>query len=294
MAEEFQPVQCFFDHHGVKLSYFEWGTPATDKPSLLFVHATGFHGRCWDEIIERFAHCHVVSWEQQGHGRSEGGPIDSWADIAAQLSAFIESRDYRFALAIGHSMGGHVLTVTAAQTNAFDQILLIDPTIFNPEAYQHDAEYRAAFKAGSAPSERRRAEFPSVEAMKEGLAAKGSFPVYTPRAYDDYCRYGLLEQDDGSFRLACEPKVEASVYVSSRSNASIYESVRSVQVPVHIMRAQACDARQGGSVDFAFSPTWSGLVNEFPNATEHHYQELTHFIPMQAPDEVERVIRERL
>ena len=36
------------------------------------------------------------------------------------------------------------------------------------------------------------------------------------------------------------------------------------------------------------------VVNEFPNATEHHYQELTHFIPMQAPDEVERVIRQQL
>lgn len=294
MSAVFQPIQKSFTHDGIELCYFEWGEAVESKPSLLFVHATGFHGRCWDELIERFPDCHCIAYEQHGHGRSEGGRIEHWRDVAAELAAFVLSRGHRFDLAVGHSMGGHSLVTAAALTPVFDKLLLIDPTIFNPESYAHDEAYRAAFKPGQAPSERRRADFSSPEAMMEGLAQKGSFPVYSRRSYEDYCRYGLLEQADGSWRLACEPAVEASVYVSSRSNPGVHEDIASIEVPVHIMRAQERGADQQAGMDFSFSPTWPGLVEKFPNATERHYSELTHFIPMQAPDEVERVMREML
>jgi lipase len=292
MSAVFVPLQRSFHHNGLELSYFEWGVHSADKPSLLFVHATGFHGRCWDEIIERFPDCHIIAFEQHGHGRSEGEPVEHWQLFGDQLTAFITSRDHRFDLGIGHSMGGHTLVMAAADSQAIDRLLLIDPTIFDPELYATDEDYRAAFAPGQAPSERRRSEYPSVEAMKEGLAIKGSFPVYTARAYDDYCRYGLIEQEDGLWHLACAPKMEASIYLSGRSNSAIFESVHAVHCPVHIMRAKERGTQVAGKLDFSFSPTWEGLVKEFPNATEHYYPELTHFIPMQVPDEVERVIRE--
>lgn len=152
MSAVFEPIQHSFHHNGLELSYFEWGVPSADKPSVLFVHATGFHGRCWDEIIEKFSDCHCIAYEQHGHGRSEGGPIERWQDVAAELSAFVQSLGYRFDVGVGHSMGGHVLVEVAAQTPVFDHLLLIDPTIFNPESYGHDAAYRAAFKPGQGKS----------------------------------------------------------------------------------------------------------------------------------------------
>jgi hypothetical protein len=35
----------------VELAYFERGVRSAARPSLLFAHATGFHGRIWDRII---------------------------------------------------------------------------------------------------------------------------------------------------------------------------------------------------------------------------------------------------
>jgi pimeloyl-ACP methyl ester carboxylesterase len=289
-----QPVQRSHQFDGLDFAYFEWGEPAPGRPSLLFVHATGFHGRVWDDIIERFPYCHAIAYELHGHGRSEGGPIEHTRELIDPLTAFVAGRDHRFSVGVGHSMGAHALVAVAAETGAFERLLLIDPTIFTPESYRADAEYRAAFTPGNAPSERRRREFPSPEAMKEALIEKGSFAVYKPRIYDDYCRFGLIEQADGSYQLACAPEMEASVYICARSNAAIFDCVHSLEIPVFIMRAQERSRREPGHMDFAFSPTWPELVKEFSDARETYYPQLTHFIAMQDPDEVERVLKEEI
>ena len=292
MSAVFQPVQQFFRYEDLDLSYFEWGQPALGRPSLLFVHATGFHGRCWDGIIERFADCHCIAYEQHGHGRSEGGPIEHWGAVGAELAAFVDSLGYSFGVGIGHSMGAHSLVVAAALSPVFERLLLIDPTIFDPASYTEEANYRRAI-SGNVPSSRRRSEFDSPEQMIESLAGKGSFPVFDRRMFEDYCRHGLIEQEDGSFHLACSPQVESSVYVSSRSNNKIYDNVHAIDVPVHIMRARQGE-RDGQSIDFSTSPTWPPLVNEFAQASDQLYPDTTHFIPQQDPDEVERVLRRQL
>jgi lipase len=288
------PVQGEMHFNGLSYCYFEWGQPGPGRPSLLFVHATGFHARVWDEIIERFPDCHVLAFELHGHGRSEGGPVRHWREFVDSLTAFVRGREHRFDVGIGHSMGAHTLVMAAAETQAFDRLLLIDPTIFSPDSYSPEAAKHKAYAPENAPSARRRREFASPEAMMEALAGKGSFSHYTPRAYADYCRFGLIEQADGSFQLACAPEMEASVYISSRSNYTIYDSVHALDVPVFIMRAQEPDGTGIGNMSFAFSPTWPGLVGEFRHGREKHYPELTHFIPMQDPDEVERVLRAEL
>ena len=37
--------------NGVDIAVFEWGQARADQPSILFVHATGFHARIWDQVI---------------------------------------------------------------------------------------------------------------------------------------------------------------------------------------------------------------------------------------------------
>ena len=52
------------------LAYFERNTHLRSKgPTLLFVHATGFHGRVWDKIINSIGKFHSISVDQRGHGR---------------------------------------------------------------------------------------------------------------------------------------------------------------------------------------------------------------------------------
>ncbi|MBT6277082.1 MAG: alpha/beta hydrolase, partial [Chromatiales bacterium] len=120
-----------------------------------------------------------------------------------------------------------------------------------------------------------------------------SYPLFDRQMFWDYCRYGLLPTANGDFVLACPPEVEAAVYVAARTNGAVFESVRSLEIPVLILRAkESPKVRQ--PMDFASSPTWPQLVNEFAHGREIHLPQYTHFIPLQAPERVIAVIQDEV
>ena len=58
--------------------------------------------------------------------------------------------------------------------------------------------------------------------MIDRLRGKGSYGIFDSEVFKDYCKYGLLKNEEGSgYHLACPPDIEASVYSSSRTNAKI-------------------------------------------------------------------------
>jgi lipase len=271
--------------NGVELAYFERGTARADRPTLLFVHPTGYHGRVWDRIIESFAGYHVLTLEQRGHGRSEKRRIEHWRVFGEDMAAFVTALDLQSIVGVGHSMGGHAMVDAAAKSGRFDRLVLIDPTIAAPEAYAQPP----VFEGGVHPAARRKNRFASPAEMAERLLEKGAYHLFERRILDDYCEHGLVPTESGDYQLACPPEIEASVYMASRSNGKIYDSVRSLDIPVLILRAQLPGTEQT-AMDFSPSPTWPWLVKEFKHGREIHYADCTHFIPMQIPDEVVRVI----
>jgi len=79
--------------------------------------------------------------------------------------------------------------------------------------------------------------------------------------------------------------------MTSHGSAEIFDFVEEVDVPVVIVRAKS---PVGEEVDFSASPTWPGLVERFSAGTEHHWPDCSHFIPMQRPDAVVELLKERL
>lgn len=284
-----QPQEKYVEVNGTRLCYFERGTPSKERPTLLFVHATGFHARTWDYHCEALAEFHSIAIDQRGHGRSSKLAVDNWRTFGEDQQAFIEALDLRNLFGVGHSMGGHGLVQAAAgSSRRFAGLLLLDPTISEPDAYRAEA---ADAESGLHPAAKRRKFFASVDAMVESLGSKSSFPLFAPRIFNDYCKYGLEPAPDGrQLQLCCEPEIEAHVYMAARSNKGIYDSVRSLDRPVMIIRAQR--PADMTVMDFSVSPTWPGLVREFNNAQELHWQDCTHFIPMQRPNEVVQAIRD--
>ncbi len=275
--------------NGAELAYFERGARRDDRPSLLFVHATGFHGRVWDYHAEAFPEHHIIALEQRGHGRSEKLAVTNWRTFGEDLAAVVQALDLQGLVGIGHSMGAHAMIDGAALSGRFNRLLLLDPTVAEEAAY--GPEYLAAFGDALHPAAKRRNQFASVEEMIESLAPKSSFPLFHPRIFRDYCEHGLLQREAG-FVLACPPEVEAHVYMSARSNAGVYDSARSLDVPVTIVRAQL--PAPNATHDFSSSPTWSGLAGVFKQAEDIHWADCTHFIPMQRPDEVIDLIRHQV
>jgi pimeloyl-ACP methyl ester carboxylesterase len=261
----------------VTIAVWDW---KGDDPPIFLVHAAGLHGRCWDQVIERLAsHRRVVAVDCRGHGHSDvPWPPYSWSVLAADLVEVIDEMALRDIMGVGHSMGGHLVArAAAAIPTHFDRLLLLDPAIVPPELLQLFEAARDRI-----PQVRRRSRWASPQEMAAHLASRDAFSRWDRKALDDYCRYGLRPATDrDGFELACPPSVESALYIGQLEH-DIYERVRSIELPVTVVR---CRERPEGSPmsDFSYSPTWPGLVRAFPHAAEQHMRDARHFFPMEDP-----------
>ncbi len=280
-----------------ELAYFERHPERKGRgPTLLLVHATGFHARLWDQILARLPAVHSIALDQRGHGRSESQPIRHWRVMGEDQARLVAALDLRDIVGVGHSMGGHaMIDAAAACPDRFRRLILIDPVVAPPEAYVGDPDPWRLPEGELHPAARRRDRFDSVDAMVDRLKDRSSFPRFDPQILRDYCEHGVEPAPDGDgVVLLCKPEVEASVYMSSRTNGGVFDSARSLQIPVLVLRAQEPREHLTGPMAFSTSPTWPGLAAEFSNGREIHYPDKTHLLPMEIPDEVAALIAEAL
>jgi pimeloyl-ACP methyl ester carboxylesterase len=284
-----EPKEHQLQTNGINLTYFEWGDPEAEP--VLLIHATGFHARCWDRVVAELGDgFHVYAVDMRGHGRSDKIPPYVWESFAADLSGLIEHLELHAAIGVGHSMGGHALVqVAAGHPGAFKRLLLVDPVIFDPEAYAHD-RYKGFESAEDHPVSKRKNDWRDWQEMYERFKDRGSFALWDDEVLKDYCRYGIAERPDGRFELACPPLVESSIYLGN-TGTNVYGLIDKVDVPVLVLRAKTRDPNESQIMDFSLSPTWPDVAARFPQGEDVYLPELTHFIPMQAPAFVAAFIR---
>jgi lipase len=269
---------------GGDLCWFEWGAAAPDRPSLLLVHATGFHARCWDAIVAALpVGMHVIAPDLRGHGRSyRPVSIGNWAETGDDVVALIDALapDLRLVVA-GHSMGGVCAVYAGAKRpDRCDGLILIDPVIFAPEHYADPA-----MVIGGDPAEhfvaRRRNHWASADEMIARFAARAPYDRWDARVLADYCRWGLVQSADGAgLELACPPLLEASAYLGNAA-FNPHRAAAAIRCPVTVLRGR--QGERGQTLDFSISPTWAGLAGVFADGHDEHWDECSHFIPMEAP-----------
>lgn len=284
-----EPAQHNFQGSGARLTWFEWGKPGGQ--TVFLVHATGFHGRCWDEVVAALpADFHVIAVEMRGHGRSERVPPYIWASFARDVTELVDHLGLKSAIGVGHSMGGHALVqVCARLPGAFERLLLVDPVIFEPDAYVSD-RYRNFQGPEDHPVSKRRNQWTSWEEMYERFADRGSFALWKDQVLRDYCRHGVVPAASGEgFELACPPLVEASVYLGN-TGTDVHDLMPGIDIPVVVLRARGRDPDASDAMDFSRSPTWEKVAAAFPKGRDVYLPHLTHFIPMQDPQLVARFI----
>ena len=276
---------------GNEMVWFEWGP--RDAPLVVLAHATGFHARCWDATIQALGDGHrVVAMDQRGHGRSgKQGPFE-WTQFGADLAELLNLLDARGAIGVGHSMGGHALVQAAAlDGERFTRLVLVDPVIMEPAVYVGWSEDRPFNSAEEHPVARRRADFASWQAMHERFRDRLPFSRWRPEVLRDYCRHGVLPKPDGAgVTLACPPVVESSIYLGS-GGTDVHALLRELPHPTLVIRARKREVRQG-EMDFSGSPTWEGVAAALPNGQDLYRPDLTHFVPMQAPELVALAIQD--
>jgi len=286
-----EPREHRFQGRHASLCYFEWGDAGA--PPVLLVHATGFHARVWDQTVAALPPgYHVYAVDMRGHGRSERVEPYVWDSFGGDLREFVEYLDLQDAVGVGHSMGGHCVTQVAgtlADRQPFRHLVLVDPVIFEPEAYREN-RYRGFDGPEDHPVARRRDHWTDWQEMFDRFRDRKPFCDWRPAALADYCRYGVVPAADGDgFELACPPLVEASVYLGN-TETDIYALIPRIRIPVAVLRAKPREADEHGLMDFSKSPTWPAVAAQFPHGRDVYLPELTHFIPFQDPDLVARFI----
>jgi pimeloyl-ACP methyl ester carboxylesterase len=269
--------------NGQQIAVWDW---PGDGPALLFAHATGFHGRCWDRIVARFPERRCLAIDARGHGRSsKPAPPIEWRDFGPDLAAVAAHFELRDTVGVGHSSGGHTTVQCAAlRPETYRSLLVIDPTIFPRELYGApfpDVSYTL----------RRKNHWSGPDEMYERFKDRPPFSRWDPAILRDYCDYGLLPTGD-HFVLACPPAIEASIYETSRHRESdIYPEIAQIKQPVVVMRAAR--TRRPDVFELGASPTAPDLARKFANGTEVVLEHASHYIAMESPDQVAEQI-ERL
>jgi pimeloyl-ACP methyl ester carboxylesterase len=272
------PAESRIAVNDVELCLFEW---PGEGPPIVLVHATGFHARCWDQVVAHLPGRHVYAVDMRGHGRSsKPEPPYPWSLFGDDLAALAGALALRGATGVGHSMGGHSVVLAAANTPAaFANLLLVDPVITSKAAYA-----TARPNSDGHFSSRRRNEWASAGEMFERFKDRAPFNGWEPAVLRDYCEYGLVPAADGNgFVLACPPAIEAAIYAGA-SGTDAYPAIESLQIPVRVLRARQRPEGGGASpADMGGSPTVPDLATHFRRAEDVFLPEYSHFIPMEAP-----------
>jgi pimeloyl-ACP methyl ester carboxylesterase len=112
----------------LKLHYLDYGTEGR-KP-MLCVHGGAAHGHWFDFVASGFtADHHVRALDLRGHGDSERAdpPAYSYRDYADDVHAVAEALDLRDFTLVGHSMGGVVSLVYAANySGRLGRLVVVD------------------------------------------------------------------------------------------------------------------------------------------------------------------------
>ena len=260
---------------GVDVAVWDW---PGEGPVLLFAHATGFHGRCWDPIIRELRSRRAVAIDFRGHGRSgKPAPPYNWREFGEDLAEVARLLDLRGAIGVGHSMGGHSIALAAGlRPEAFSSLLLIDPTIFERYHYGQPRRHDSSF------IRKRRNDWESPDEMYERFRTRPPFAAWRPDVLRDYCEFGLLPEG-GRYVLACPPDVEASIYAGSNDpRADIYDVLGAIDVPVTVMRGGIPWSTE--KFDLSASPTAPDLASRFRQGRDICLEGRSHYIPMESPE----------
>lgn len=269
------PLESRILANGIELAVCDW---AGQGPPVLFCHATGFHARIWDQVIAQLRESgyenRCVTFDARGHGRSsKPAPPYHWRAFGEDIAALTEALGIEGAVGVGHSLGGHSVTLAAGlRPEAFAALVLLDPVIHARSAYTGPWE-DAAF------ARKRRNQWTSADEMLERFENRPPFASWDRRVLRDYCDCAL-ERNSGAYMLACPPEIEASIYQNNPAvESDIYAEIETIEIPVSVIRAGLKDPAHF----MTESLTAPDLAASFAEGRDTLLSEQSHFIPMEAP-----------
>ena len=275
-------------HGPAELAAIEFGDPS--RPiDVVFLHANGFNALTYRSVLAPLAdRLHILGVDQQGHGLSAQRTLiegrTNWSDLRDDVVALLASLPGGPFVLAGHSLGGVAsLLGAAARPERVRALALFDPVILSRQLI-------ADIAAGVGPpmsespmvlgARRRRAVFPSRQAVLDSYRGRGPFKTWTEACLVDYVRDGFRDRPDGQVELACAPEWEASNFAAHGLDP--WPEMAKITAEVVVLRAEIGSTCQ--------------LTDRTPFADSNRRVRIetvpgtTHFLPIERPD----LVRETL
>ena len=261
---------------GVELAVYDYGG---DGPTLLVGHATGFHGRVYDPMLEHLGGCRRISVDLRGHGDATApdGLDYRWESCADDLLAVVDALELSTRgplVGFGHSMGAAALLMAEPRRQGlFAGLVCYEPVIYPPGVTDDDARLDIWVER----TKNRRSRFDSFEAAVANFASKRPYSLFAPAALESYVRHGFAGRPDGAVEIKCLPTVEAQLYLMGPRHRA-WDALRDVRCPVSLVR---------GAVLVPGPAYWAeAVVGELPNIDFVELEGLGHLGPMEDPGRV--------
>lgn len=254
----------------------------TGGPTLLLVHATGFHGRVWAPVAEALGgEFSCLAPDLRGHGDSTvpSGEDFDWRGFAADVLAVIDALALELPYGAGHSSGATALLLAEqARPGTFAGLYCYEPIVVpadpplgrDPDSWLGES------------TRRRRAEFPSRAHALRHYATRPPFSDLDPGALRAYVDFGFEEAPDGGVRLKCSPEHEALVYEMATAHDCFVHLDR-VRCPVTLAR--------GGHSEAFTAAREAALAARLPRVNTQEHPDLGHLGPLEDPRAIAASIR---
>jgi len=265
-------------------AWIEWGG---NGPPAVFGHANGFPPETYRLLLEELGRSFSVAsfaarplWPG-----SDPGSAGSWRDLARDLGDELGRRRVQGALAVGHSLGS-VLNVLAAAADPrrFRAMALIDPVVFTGSHMLFWGALRGLGFGHRLPLIRgalkRRESYADLDEVRASYAGKSVFATWDQQVLDDYIDAAFVPDPAGGVRLRYPKVWEARIF--ELTPATVWRELKSLVVPMLFIR--------GGASDTFVAAAAARVGRELKTAEAVEVSGASHFVPMERPREVARLI----
>lgn len=254
---------------------------------LHFAHANGFPPGTYRTLLERLAeHFQVVSTAARPlWSTAPPHQTASWSELADDLRNELTRRELGGIIAVGHSLGAAIsLLAAAADPHLFSAVVAIDPLLLigAPSlAWGVMKRLGLGHRLGLVRGARaRRVTWPDRAAALAAYRRKRIFRLWQPDVLEDYLNDGMVETPAAGVRLRYPPEWEARIFEVSPHD--LWRQLRRIAVPTLLVRGEHSDTLRPAAARRLARELATAQVVVIPGAT--------HFVPMERPDEVARVV----
>jgi pimeloyl-ACP methyl ester carboxylesterase len=261
--------------------------PAGRPVDVIFSHANGFNGRTYRSILGPLAATlRILAIDLRGHGATtlpttiEGR--EGWPQFRDDLLALLAAVAETPVVLAGHSMGGtSSLLAAAVEPGRVKALALFDPVVM-PSDMPPDAEVLLQDNPLALGAARRRATFPSKAAVVEAYSGRGAFRTWSAEQLADYVEAGFRDTGTGEVTLTSTPAWEASNFRTHNYDA--WAAFRESRCPIRVLRAENASTFRLEGHEAELAAIGRIEIETVPGTS--------HFLPMERPDLVRKVLAE--